>query len=276
MRSLTRAASGLIRACHPEPTAAVTLGSAVLAVAVGRTAIGVLYVAVAVLATQLAVGWSNDWLDAGRDEQVGRFDKPIARGLVGRRTVGIGSLVAGIAVVPLALLSGPPAALALIVGLCGGLAYNWPLKFTVLSVLPYLISFGALAAFVELGLPGPPVPRWWLVCAAGLLGAGAHFVNVLPDLADDARTGVRGLPHRLGWTGSWIAAGALLLGATAALAFGAGRPALPEGATVVVVAAILPVGWWRARRAGSRAAFRAVLAIALIDVILLLASGRRG
>ncbi|MEJ1231435.1 MAG: hypothetical protein WDM88_13540 [Galbitalea sp.] len=30
----------------------------------------------------------------------------------------------------------------------------------------------------------------------GLLGAAGHFANTLPDLDDDATTGVRGLPHR--------------------------------------------------------------------------------
>jgi heme o synthase len=275
MGSLTRAAGGLARACHPEPTAAVTLGAAVLALAVGRTAEGVVLVGLAVLASQLAVGWSNDWLDAARDERVQRPDKPIAAGLVSRRTVGIGAVLAALATVPLAFASGVPAGIALLVGLVSGLAYNWPLKFTVASVLPYLVSFGALAAFGDLCRPGAPVPRWWLVTAAALLGAGAHFVNVLPDLADDARTGVRGLPHRLGRTGSWIAAGCLLLGATAALAFGPGTPSWLSVATVAVVAAILPAGWWRARRAGSRAAFRSVLVIALIDVILLLAGAHR-
>ena len=34
--------------------------------------------------------------------------------------------------------------------------------------------------------------------AGALLGVAAHFANVLPDLADDRRTGVSGLPHRLG------------------------------------------------------------------------------
>ena len=46
-------------------------------------------VAGAVLASQLAVGWSNDWLDARRDQLAGRRDKPIPRGAVDRRLVGV-------------------------------------------------------------------------------------------------------------------------------------------------------------------------------------------
>ena len=45
-----------------------------------------------------------------------------------------------------------------------------------------------------------------------------HFSNVLPDLDDDAATGVRGLPHRIGARGSALVAfGALLVGALAVL-----------------------------------------------------------
>jgi protoheme IX farnesyltransferase len=146
----------------------------------------------------------------------------------------------------------------------------------VFSVVPYLVSFGALAAFVALGRPGSPAPPWWLVAAGALLGGGAHFANVLPDLADDARTGVRGLPHRLGPTGSWVAAGSLLLGATALLAFGPpGRTSWPGVATFAAAAVVLPIGWRLSRRQGSRAAFRAVLVVAVLDVILLVVNGAR-
>src|SRR5262245_47073349 len=59
-----RAILGMIKACHAEPTAAVTLVSVLLALAAGRGAGGAAEVGVTVLATQLSVGWSNDWLDA--------------------------------------------------------------------------------------------------------------------------------------------------------------------------------------------------------------------
>src|SRR3954452_7289599 len=62
-----RTVLGLTRACHPEPTAAVTVAAAVLAVATGHSAVGVLAVAATILASQLAVGWSNDAVDAARD-----------------------------------------------------------------------------------------------------------------------------------------------------------------------------------------------------------------
>jgi 4-hydroxybenzoate polyprenyltransferase len=274
MSSVPRLLAGLLRACHPEPTAAVTVATAVLAITVGRGPAGAAAAAASILASQLCVGWSNDWLDADRDATAGRGDKPVPAGQVPRRVVGIGALIAGPLTVLLGLLSGWPAAIVITVALLSALAYNWPLKNTVLSPVPYLVSFGALAAFVVLGRPDRPTPPWWLVVATAGLGGGAHFVNVLPDLADDARTGIRGLPHRLGATGSWIAAAVLLAGATTVLVFGPpGRPSGVALAIFVVSLMFLPVGWYFSRLAGSRAAFRAVLGMALADVLLLLLAG---
>lgn len=269
-----RTALGLLRACHPEPTAAVTVVAVLLALATGRGAAGVAAVAATVLASQLAVGWSNDAIDAGRDAAVGRPDKPIVAGTVSRRTVAIGAVVAAVLTPPLGLLSGVAAGLVATLGLVSALLYNWPLKSTAVSVLPYAVSFAALPAFVVLGVSRP---AWWLLAAGALLGAGAHFANVLPDLDDDARTGVRGLPHRLGARASAVAAAGLLFAATAVLAFGPPGPPSWAGvaafATAVVV--LLIGGYVTSRRAGSRAAFRSVMVVALLDVLLLLSAGLR-
>jgi len=270
----------LIRSSHPEPAVAVTTVAALLAIGAGHDAAGVAAVAAAVLSSQLAVGWVNDWLDAERDAAVERLDKPAATGAIRPRIVGFAGLVAAVATVPLALLSGVPAGIAATIGLVSALLYDWPLKFTAASVLPYMISFAALPAFVVLGLPGAPAPPAWLLAAGGLLGGGAHFANALPDLADDARTGVRGLPQRLGPDGSRVAAAALLLAATLVLVFGPPGPPTWAGiAAIAVAAVVLPAGWYAGRAAAGRGArpvavFRAVMVVALIDVVLLVSSGR--
>jgi 4-hydroxybenzoate polyprenyltransferase len=140
--------------------------------------------------------------------------------------------------------------------------------------VPYALAFGAVPAFVVLGLPG--TPPLWLIAAGSLLGTGAHFANVIPDLADDAATGIRGLPHRLGAFGSALAAGLLLAGATAVLTFGPpGRAGWIAVAALVFTLVLLGIGLARGRRPGSRAPFRAVLAVALIDLVLLLVTGAR-
>jgi 4-hydroxybenzoate polyprenyltransferase len=265
----------LARASHPEPAIAVTAVAGLLALAVGHGPAAAGLVTATVAASQLAVGWANDAIDAGRDTTTGRTDKPIAQGRVSRRTVAYAAGLASLLTLLLAGWSGPLPAVAIVVGLASGLAYDWPLKATVLSPLPYAVGFAALPAYVVLALPAtPPV---WLVAAGALLGAGAHFANVLPDLADDAATGVRGAAHRLGRTGCQLAAAGLLLAATAVLAFGPPGPASWWAlAGLLVAAAALPAGWYAGQRAAARGhrpagLFRAFLVVALINVGLLLA-----
>ncbi|SCE73936.1 4-hydroxybenzoate polyprenyltransferase [Micromonospora viridifaciens] len=272
---------GLVKASHPEPTAAVTGVAGLLAAGVGHRPAGVAAVVLTVLASQLAVGWSNDALDAHRDAAVGRTDKPVVSGAVRRRPLAYAAVAAAVLTPLLALLLTTGAAAAWVtLGLVSALLYNWPLKSTAVSVLPYAFSFGALPAFVLLALPGSPPPPVWLVAAAAFLGAGAHFANVLPDLADDARTGVHGLPHRLGPAGSRLAAAGLLLAATVTLVVGPPGPPSWAGLSAIAVAAVVPaLGSYAERvsvRAGGRqvAAFRAVMVVALIDVCLLVANGR--
>ncbi|BCB85612.1 UbiA family prenyltransferase [Phytohabitans suffuscus] len=271
---------GLLRASHPEPGAAVTAVAVLLAAGAGHDAGGAALVGLTVLATQLAVGWTNDWIDATRDKAVGRGDKPLATGAVSRRAVGVAGVAAALATPLVGLTLGLPAAAAITAALASALLYNWPLKLTPASVLPYAFSFATLPAFVILALPGAPRPPLWIVAAGGLLGAGAHFANVLPDLDDDERTGVRGLPHLIGPAWSRTAAAGLLLAATLTLVFGPpGRPSWYGIAAVAAAAVVLPVGWYTGRLASSRGArpvavFRAVLVVALIDVLLLVTSGR--
>lgn len=276
MRLGENGALALLRSCHPEPTAAVTAMATALAVTTGRDALGVLLVAAAVLTGQLAIGWLNDHLDAERDRAVGRTDKPVAAGAVSARTVGVAAGVAALLCVPLSLASGLLAGALHLVVVASGLAYDLGLKATRASVLPYAVAFGLLPVFVVLGA-GAAVP-WWLPLAGALLGSGAHFANALPDLDDDRATGVLGLPHRLGSTGSRVAAAALLLAASVVLVVGvlgsgAAVPVPLVVAAPVVAAGVLGAGFALGRRSGSRAPFRAVMLVALVDVALLVAAG---
>jgi len=264
----------LIRACHPEPALAVTAGVTALAAASGRSAAGLVAVAAAVLTGQLATGWSNDWLDAERDTAVGRADKPVATGEVSRSLVGAAALVAGLACVPLSLLSGWRAGLVHLVAVACALAYNARLKATPFSAVPYAVAFAAAPAFVTLASPGSPWPPAWLAVAGAALGAGAHFANVVGDLEDDAATGIRGLPHRLGRTASEAAAAALMALVAVLLTVGPpGAPAPVAWGILAATAVVLTIGALLGRPPGSRTLFRAVLLTAVGDVVLLLLSG---
>lgn len=245
-----------------------------LAVTAGHSVAGVALVTGAVLTGQLSIGWLNDVLDAPRDVAVGRADKPLAAGEVTARTVWVATGVAAAACVLASVAAGGLLGGAVhLVAVAAGLAYDLGMKSTRASVLPYLVCFALLPVFVVLALPGAPAPPWWLPVAGALLGAGAHFANVLPDLDDDAATGVRGLPHVLGARASRSAAAGLLLASTVVLALGAPVPVWLAAGVPVLGLALLVAGFRLGARPGSRAPFRAVLLVAVLAVTLLLAAG---
>lgn len=263
--------SAWVRAAHPLPVLAVTTVAAGLAVSTGRDAAGCVAVAAAVCAGQLSVGWLNDLVDAKRDARARRAGKPVAEGVLAPRAVGAGVVVAAVTAVALSLLSGVAATVAHLLALASAWAYDLGVKATAWSVAPYAVAFGLLPVVVVRGLPGAPWPPVWLVAAGALLGCAAHFLNVLPDLADDAVEGVRGLPHRLGAGVSRAVAGGLVLGASALLALGpaGGRAAALPVAVLVVAGGLVAAH----RRPGSRAAFNAMLVVAVMDVGLLVSGG---
>ena len=258
--------TALLRAAHGGPALAVTVLALLLGVAADLGPARLALVGLAVLAGQLSIGWSNDLVDLPRDRAVGRRDKPIPAGEVGERTVRLACATAVVAVVPLSLACGPRAGLVHLASVASGWAYNLGLKSTVWSWLPYAFSFGALTVFVSLaGEPGG-APPWWVPLAGALLGVGAHLVNVLPDLAADAATGVHGLPHRLGPRVLPLAATGVLVLGSVVVALGSGRgPASWVALGVVTVLALM------ALTGRGRAPFLAAVAIALVDVVLLVA-----
>ncbi|WP_437112498.1 UbiA family prenyltransferase [Streptomyces cinnamoneus] len=268
-----RAVAALAGACHPGPAAAVTGLATALAAVAGQGGGRCVLAGTAVLAGQLSVGWSNDAFDARRDAAAGRRDKPVASGAVGEEAVWGAAFTALALCVPLSLAWGPLAGAVHLAGVVAAWAYNLRLKATVWSWLPYAVGFASLPAFVVLGLPGRAWPAWWLVAAGALLGVGAHLADVLPDIAGDVATGVRGLPHRLGVRRTRQALPVPLLAATAVLAFGpAGVPDVAGPAALVVAASAAAAGarcgrWWE------RAPFASAVVVAAVDVALLLVRG---
>ena len=191
----------LVLACHPLPTAAMTVALTVAAALTGRPAEQCALVAGTVLTGQLSVGWLNDVLDRDRDAEVGRRDKPVAMGWIDPGTVVFAIAVAVLLVIPLSIANGTEAGLAHLGAVASAWLYNLFFKRTVLSWLPYAVSFGLLPAFLSYGglgggLHGGP-PTIAMTVAAAALGIGIHFLNVLPDLVQDHETGMRHLPLRI-------------------------------------------------------------------------------
>ncbi|ADB31617.1 UbiA prenyltransferase [Kribbella flavida DSM 17836] len=266
-RSIGRTLKGLALACHPGPTVAVTALVTVIAWSAGRSLVGCLFVAATILTGHLSIGWSNDAIDAARDTIVNRRDKPVVLGLVSRRTLWAGALVMLAATIALSLGNGVPAGLAHLLFVACAWAYNLGLKSTPISWLPYAVGFGALPSFVTFGAVGSWAP-WWATTATALLGVGAHLANVVPDLADDLATGVRGWPQRLG-PAARLLAPLPLAAATVLLTVAPPGPVGAAGWIALAVVAVLLaviVAW-------SRAPFLLTIAVAVVSVVVLVVRG---
>ncbi|WP_344073078.1 UbiA family prenyltransferase [Streptomyces crystallinus] len=254
---------------------AVTGLAALLAAAFGLDVVSAATAVAAVAAGQLSIGWCNDRLDLRRDRAAGRQDKPLATGVVRPSTVGTAAGAALLLCIPLSLACGVLAGAVHLGCVAAAWTYNLWLKRTVLSWLPYALAFGLLPAFLTLTLPGRPWPPLWLTLAAALLGTGAHFANVLPDLEDDITGGVRGLPQRMGRRGSVTAAAVLALASCVVLTVGpTGRVPLAGAGVIAVTSALClvavagPPGLAR-----GRGPFIAVMAMAGVDAALLVVAG---
>ncbi|GAB2940884.1 UbiA family prenyltransferase [Streptomyces heilongjiangensis] len=261
----------LLVAAHGGPALAVTAVTALLALRAGLRPFDAFAVTAAVFTGQLTIGWGNDLLDLRRDRAVGRADKPLATGVLpAGRVVGALVVAAGACIVLSALAGWRSALLNATLATGAGHAYNLGLKATVWSWAPYACAFGTLPSVVTLADPALGWAPLWMAGASAALGVAAHLLNTLPDLTDDERTGVRGLPHRLGEGRSRVLAAVLLSTASLLAVLGpAGTPPVWAWAalTLVTVLALVTLV------APARTPFRAAVAIALLDVLLLVAAG---
>jgi len=264
----------LIAAGHPGPSLAITAMAALLAAQAAPHGPGPVLTAPAMLAGQLSVGWSNDAFDARRDAAAGRTDKPVATGDISVRAVWLAAAAALAACAIMALAIGVATAIVTAVIIGAAWAYNAGLKATPASGLMYIAGFGPIPAYAASTLPGHPWPAWPVTAAAAAVGLGAHFANVLPDLAGDRATGVRGLPQQVAarWGGRAVRAAALLLLLLASvLLLAAASPGRRWVALAGLGAAAL-LGLAGAR-SGGRVPFLAAIGIAAIDVALFAVGG---
>ena len=272
------AAVGLARATHPLPTVGVTALTTSLAIATGTSPARTALLAAAVVSGQVAVGLHNDLVDRDRDRAVGRPDKPLATGAVSLSAAraALAGAVLSCVVLSLSLGTAPAvahlSAVAIAGAYNGGLGGNAGLKGTWASWVPYAGAFALLPVTVWLVSPMAGLPPWWLVSAAALLGAGAHGANVLPDLADDRATGIRGLPHRLPEPALRVVTSALLLAGLALVTVSprgdaSWEPVALGAGAALAVSANLP----QVRRQWP---LLAALGIGMLAIVILVARGR--
>ncbi|MFS0865848.1 UbiA family prenyltransferase [Microbacterium sp. 179-B 1A2 NHS] len=259
-------------ATHPGPALVVTILSLALGLAAGLEPWRVATLVAAVFCGQLSVGLSNDAIDLYRDGLVGRSDKPLVRGDIRRRTAWIVAVVALVLALALSAVLGGWMLLAHTIALASAWAYNAGLKATPLSIAPFLVSFGIFPSLATLSAPAPLIAAPWATLAGAALGAAVHLTNVLPDLDDDRRTGVRGLPHRMGAPASVVVAVLGIAAAAVAVLIGGGGGLLAWCFFAVVVALAAAVLVRMRLRGPDRTGFRLVMAAALVLAAQLVAT----
>ncbi len=268
--------AALWRSTHPGPSVVVTAVAVTLGIAAGLDPWRIAVLGLAILLGQLSVGISNDAIDAPRDRITRRADKPLARGDVSVRTAWVAASACLVVALALSRVLSWQMALAHLIALASAWAYNAGLKSTPISVVPFMVSFGLLPSLVTLSAADPRLAAPWAWAAGAALGIAIHLTNVLPDLDDDAQTGVRGLPHRLGRRASAVIAALALVGGALAVLLGPDAGITVFGAIVfagvvliaaagLVLALVRPPGRW---------VFRLVMLAALLLCVLLAASGQ--
>jgi len=260
----------VVSAAHPGPSIVVALVAVALGVVTGLPGDRIALVGAMILANQVSVGWSNDALDAERDREAARLEKPAVRGDVSARTLLIMAVVCAGVAIALSVPLGGAAAIAHLVFLIAGWAYNAGLKRTLAASACYIVGFASLPLIVTLAREDPQPAAWWAIAIGGTLGFAAHVANVLPDLDADARHGIRSLPHFLGPRWSGVAALVALAAAGVVGALGprdltvVGTLGLAASASLLVAGLVVV-----ATRPTSRALFRIIMLSSLTAVVTL-------
>ena len=163
-------------------------------------------IALAIFAGQCVVGWTNDLIDHPRDHAAGRMKKPLVHEAVTRKELQFGVAIALTSAILLSFLGplGVDGGLLHLLGLGSATAYNFGVKGTLFSPVPYAIAFGSLpwAIYLAAG-KHPPI---WLYIDFILVSVAFHFLNVIKDLEWDRSQLVMGLPQRVGKSWSIAAA----------------------------------------------------------------------
>ena len=195
--TLKRQVIGMAKATHIGPTVLVVTISFILSI----TQLSFpksLEIAFAILAGQCVVGWTNDLIDLPRDSAAGRIKKPLVAQSVSPRQLHFGIAAALTSAILLSFL-GPlrvKGGLLHMLGLASATLYNFGLKSTRISPVPYAISFGAMPwAVYSVVDKHPPT---WLYVDFALVSMAFHFLNVIKDMEWDRSQSVMGLPQRVG------------------------------------------------------------------------------
>ncbi|MGN6563509.1 MAG: UbiA family prenyltransferase [Thermomicrobiales bacterium] len=272
--ALARLAGGL-RLLHPFPSLMNMMATLLFATLARGAPPGIrttTLLAGAIFASQAAIGIANDWADRDLDRAT-KPGKPLAAGLM----APWGALVmlgAALAIAMFCAVQFGPASLLLVAAGTGlGLAYDFWLKRTPYSWLPYLLAIPLEPIWVWTAL-GRFTPRLlWLYPLGATLLLALHLANALADFSGDTAAGAGGLVQRLGRRRAtrllWVAA---LLPALLASLLGLALPLRWSRWLPAVALSLLPLlaaVWLVRRRPGQNAVYRTVFGLLIINTIVL-------
>jgi 4-hydroxybenzoate polyprenyltransferase len=180
-------AHGYFYLLHPGPSLLVTatfVAIAGIAMHAPPTPLRALQLAAAMLCLQFAIGITNDLADRSSDA-LGKPYKPLSRGAVDARSAANLAVVLMVAGLTAAATINVATLAFFVVGLGAGLAYNFALKRTVVSWLPWWAGVAALplAAYASAGALSN---RLLLILPlTGLVAFGLYLANAAPDIEQD-------------------------------------------------------------------------------------------
>ena len=195
----------LARATHwPQALTMVFLVTAWSAI-LGQHGIRLIFVLIATAAGQASVGWVNDYVDAKIDRELNRTQKPSVQYSLDRKFLKLPIFLALLVLAPFSFLAaGFIGGLAHILAVGSAQIYNLYLSRTVMSWLPYAVSFSLLPVFVTQSSSALLWPTWPITFIAALVGVIAHIFNALPDLEMDRQAKLGGFVVSLGKTRSIV------------------------------------------------------------------------
>lgn len=246
-------------ACHFGPTALVTTLTFLLATQLWWEG-PAFVIALGIFLGQLIVGWTNDLYDFRDDLKHNRISKPLVSGALKPAELKRAIFI----VLPIALvvnLLGPlglKAGAISILGIGIGVSYNFYLKPTALSPIPYALAFALLPA--ALVISTDRTPPLWMYWTGALLGMSAHFANVLKDFNEDKASGITSLPITLGRIPSRLITATFLIAATIVLnSANSNTPILVIGIITATLSIFAP----------RFILFKLLMLVALLDILLL-------
>lgn len=189
----------LTKATHWPQALAMVILATFSSAYLGQHGLKLLFVFIAVASGQASVGWVNDYVDANVDRKLNRTHKPSVKYSLDPKALNLPIYIAFVTLVPFSFLAaGWIGGLAHILAVGSAQVYNLYLSRTVMSWLPYAVSFSLLPVFVfqTVGI----WPTWQMIVMAILVGVIAHLFNALPDLAVDRNAKLGGLVVSLGKT----------------------------------------------------------------------------